>query len=144
MIRLVATTMEHIDKFEPQEYQKEAWGEAKDVLTEELLENTRSLVDGEYPVAVIGAVHRWSNHWQGYTVYGMKIIEAPARYMRPFKYAIDSLFHEVGMDRLEITTPCDHPKAAKLAEFLGFKHEGRARRYGRDGGDHHVFAMVRE
>ena len=122
MIRLVPTTLEHIEKFEPQEYQRESWAEASQHLTEDLLDNTRSLVDDGHPVAVLGAVHRWSNHWQGYTVYGVEIIDSPSGYMRPFKYAIASLFAEVKMDRLEITTPCDHPKAAKLAEFLGFRH----------------------
>tara|TARA_R110000824_G_scaffold149633_4_gene319952 strand:- start:9777 stop:10211 length:435 start_codon:yes stop_codon:yes gene_type:complete len=144
MIRFVPTTMDYIERFEPQAYQKQGWKDSVAFITEDLLESTRTLVAEDYPVAVLGAVHRWEKYWQGWTVYSQKMIDEPTTYVRPMKRAIASLFEEIGMDRLEITTPCDHYQASKLAEFLGFKHEGRVRKYGRDGMDHHLYAKVRE
>lgn len=96
------------------------------------------LVDGQ-PIICAGLIdqgdgraHAWALFAQNSGRYFVKLIRYIGRYLDtvPFR-------------RIEATVDVRFFEAIRLAQILGFEREGTMKAYGRDGGDHYLYARVR-
>lgn len=96
------------------------------------------LVDGQ-PIICAGLLnvgdgraHAWALFAQHSGRYFVKLIRYIGRYL-----------DTVSFRRIEATVDVRFFAAIRLANILGFEREGVMKAYGRDGGDHYLYARVK-
>lgn len=66
----------------------------------------------------------------------------PKTYYKSTKQFMAAIASDWRLHRLQATTLVKNRTAIRWLEHLGFKREGRMRKYGADGADHYLYARV--
>ena len=100
------------------------------------------LIDGR--VACCGGVARlWPGLGEGWMLPAEIARTEPLALTRRAKRFIDHAMIALSLHRVQCFCKTLDQRAVRWAPALGFQREGTLRRYGADGSDHEVFAIVR-
>lgn len=102
-----------------------------------------ALVDGEI-VGIGGVVQYWPHVAEGWYCLSKEGGRHKTGMVLCIKKIIEQAFKELDLHRLQSTIRVDFERAIKLAEFVGFKCEGKMAKYTQDGIDCWVYAIVKE
>ncbi len=94
-------------------------------------------------VACVGVHHRW----QGLGEIWMVFSTLAAQYLHivaVMRTLIEYVQKERGYCRLQAAIDIRWPAAIRFAEHMGFQREALMKRYGPDGADHFLYALVQE
>ncbi len=96
------------------------------------------------PIAVFGTVNIWAGVEEGWFLLEEEFREYRYLMTRAGKLFVRLKFQDDSLHRLQITVRCDDNRAFKWAKAIGFQQEGVMRKYGPDGSDFYIMAIVKE
>lgn len=91
-----------------------------------------------------GLIILWPGVGEGWMVVNKDAAQRHKRYA--YEVVIEHLLKlasDLNLRRIQAHVDVNVPAAVKFAEQLGFQREGTMRRYGEDGSDHYLYAIVR-
>jgi len=102
-----------------------------------------ALVDGKI-VGVGGAVQYWPHVAEGWYCLSKEAAQCKMQMVKCIRKITEQAIKELDLHRLQSTIRVDFERAIKLAEFVGFKLEGRMEKYTQEGIACWMYVIVRE
>lgn len=91
-----------------------------------------------------GIGYYWPGVAEGWLLLSKGTDNYPFSLHRIVRLMVEKAFAVNGLKRLQVSVPVDMQRSRKWIARLGFVREGLMRRYGPDGHDYVLYAMVRE
>jgi hypothetical protein len=103
-----------------------------------------TVVDPEGRIIACVGIH---HYWEGTGEIWLVLSALAAKYPRVVSFIRDLLSYSrvrLGYRRLQAAIRLDWPEARRFVEHMGFKQEAIMKRYGPNGADHALYALVEE
>lgn len=94
-------------------------------------------------VGVGGVVTYWSGVGEVWVMLSKKVLQIPVTMVRCIKRIYKRYRDDTNFTRLQCIVSANFPQGQKLVESLGFKFEGRLRKYLPDKVDAYIYSIVR-
>lgn len=102
-----------------------------------------ALIDGKI-VGVGGVVQYWPHVAEGWYCLSKEAAQYKTQMVKCIRKITEQAIKELDLHRIQSTIRVDFERAIKLAEFVGFKCEGKMAKYTADGFDAYIYAIVKE
>lgn len=103
-----------------------------------------TILDGDTAIACGGLIPVWPGYAQAWGFAGALPPRAALAIVRQFARALAVLAALQAVNRIEATARCDFPLAQRFLEKLQFARVAKLDRYGPDGGDYWLYALLPE
>lgn len=95
------------------------------------------------PIAIWGITPLWAGTSEAWFMLEEKARKFAVTMTKIAKLFLSFKFQEHGLHRLQITVRCGDNRAYKWAKAIGFKEEGRMRKYAPDGSDFYIMSIIK-
>jgi RimJ/RimL family protein N-acetyltransferase len=102
-----------------------------------------ALLDGKI-LGFGGVIVFWKGVGEGFYCLSKEAADHKLEMISCIKSIIDLAFKELGLHRLQSVIRVDFERAIRLAEYVGFKKEGKMRKHTADKIDCFIFSIVKE
>lgn len=100
-----------------------------------------TLMDGEYPAAIIGWYQICPGVLQVWGIFSERIRRVPLSITKTAKKLLE--FALTDHHRVQICVRCDYLEGYRWAKSIGFSCEAIMNKYGADQSDYYLFARIR-
>ena len=100
--------------------------------------------DGGRRVWAAGVILHWKGVGEVWMCLSDWIYEHPLRFCRIAKQQLAKVIEENGLWRVQAPICADMPENLAFAQAMGFSPENTMRKYGPDGKDYIMYAMIKE
>lgn len=144
MLKVVEGTPEHLLQLVPRPEFKSTLEDRERVIRRFYATGGMAVInDCAKPVAFFGANFIYPKVVQIWAVVSEDVKLTPIAFHRTVQRLLESFTQTHGLARVQITVRADFLAAKKWALALGFKYEGKLKKYGPDGSDYFIYARVK-